>query len=272
MARARMVMMAALLAAAPAIAVAETHERAGTGGGVPLTGQPTVPAEPQLAAPRPAAPTLAELQAWEGGWSRDERRQVQRALQLLGLYSSGIDGVFGRWSRTGIQAFQQRLGQEPTGFLDTRQRVALAVAAALEAERRALAAAELARAAAVAERAEVQQYDSGNIYRGDRGREGYGVYEWTGGHRYEGAWDSTQRDGDGVLTLANGWRYAGQWRESIFVGFGVGVGPDGTRQIGEWNVPQGTQFSAGLEGWGEIVAADGAIASGRFEGSVLAVE
>jgi peptidoglycan hydrolase-like protein with peptidoglycan-binding domain len=261
MTRARTGVLAALLAVVPAALQAQPQEQAGTGFGTPVP----VAAEQPAAPPQP---TLAELQAWERSWSREERQQVQRALELLGLYASGIDGVFGRWTRTGIQAFQQGLGHDATGYLTRQERVALSVAAALEAERRALAAADRARAAA-AEPGEVHQYESGNVYRGDVGRDGYGVYEWTGGHRYEGAWDDTTRHGDGVLTLANGWRYAGQWRRSIFVGFGTAVGPDGTRQIGEWHVPQGTQFSAGLNGWGEITAADGSVAGGRFVGSVL---
>ncbi|MGF1623908.1 MAG: peptidoglycan-binding protein [Alphaproteobacteria bacterium] len=266
MTRGRIWFLALAVASAPAPTLAETHILpAEVDVATPQPVQPIQPVEPAT----PAPPTLAELQAWEWSWSRDERRQVQRALELLGLYSSGIDGVFGRWSRTGIQAFQQQRADAPTGYLTPDQRITLAVDAALEAQRRAEAAAELARAAAAAAGAEVHEYPTGNVYRGDRGRKGHGVYEWTDGHRYEGAWNNT-RHGYGVLILANGWRYAGQWRESIFVGYGVAEGPDGARQLGEWNVPQGTQFSAGLNGYGQVLGADGAVSRGLFAGSVLA--
>ena len=284
----RMGLLAALLAAHAVPALAESHVApsetaagaaapgpgAGSAAGVgdpaagpaagPHVGQSAGPAAPAEAPP----PTLAQLQTWEYGWSRDERRQVQRALQLLGLYSSGIDGILGRWSRTGIQAFQQRWADEATGYLTPEQRITLAVDAALEAERQAEAAAERARAAAAAPNAEEHRYETGNVYRGDRDRKGYGVYEWTDGHRYEGGWDNT-RDGFGMLILANGWRYAGQWQDGIFIGHGVAEGADGTRQLGEWNVPQGTQFSAGLNGYGQITAADGTVSRGLFAGSVL---
>lgn len=216
---------------------------------------------------RPAEP-VAQLQAWENGWSRDERRQVQRALQLVGLYNSGIDGLFGNGTRTAIRAFQERLSEPATGYLSRDQRALLSVNAAEEVERRTDTAAQQARSAANAANAEVEAYESGDSYSGDRNRDGYGVYVWAGGHTYEGQWNGN-RQGFGTLSLSDGWRYSGQWQDSVFVGFGVGIGPDGTRMIGEWNVAPQTLFSDGMNGYGQVVSPNGTVQRGYFRNGEL---
>jgi peptidoglycan hydrolase-like protein with peptidoglycan-binding domain len=212
--------------------------------------------------------SLPELQAWEGSWSRDERMQVQRALQMLGHYNSGIDGVLGSGSRRAVSEFQALLGQPVTGYLSYYDRTLLALGAAEEAAQRAEAAATAARAAAAAPNAEEDVSDNGNVYLGDRNRQGYGTYTWAEGHRFEGQWNTT-RQGFGVLTLANGWRFAGQWNDSVFVGFGIAEGTDGTYMAGEWNVPRGTALTDGLNGYGQIIADDGSEDFGRFANGIL---
>jgi peptidoglycan hydrolase-like protein with peptidoglycan-binding domain len=188
-------------------------------------------------------------------------------LQILGYYNSGIDGVLGSGSRRAISAFQEAIRQPATGYLSYHDRVELALAAADEAARRAEAAAQQALAAVSAPNAEEQISDDGNTYRGDRNREGYGVYEWVGGHRYEGQWNVT-RQGFGILTLANGWRFVGQWDDSKFTGFGVATGPDGGVMAGEWSAPPGTSMLEGLNGYGLVSGADGED-RGLFENSTL---
>lgn len=212
--------------------------------------------------------TVAQLQAWEDSWSRDERRVVQRALQLLGLYNSGIDGLFGAGTRSAISAYQQSLGEAPTGYLTRVQRVVLSIDAAEEALARAEAAAVQAMSAANAPGAEIQPVAGGDEYRGDPGRVGYGVYQWASGHRFEGQWNGG-RTGFGVLSMQDGSRYAGQWQDHTFVGFGVGIEPDGTRASGEWNVAPDTLFSEGLNGYGEVTRPDFSIESGYFRQGVL---
>jgi peptidoglycan hydrolase-like protein with peptidoglycan-binding domain len=73
--------------------------------------------------------------------SRDQRRTIQRQLSLLGFDPRGIDGLFGRGSRTAILAWQRRTGYAETGYLDRDQIVSLTA----QADRRA---AELEREAA----------------------------------------------------------------------------------------------------------------------------
>ena len=53
--------------------------------------------------------------------NRAERERVQTALQSLGLYDYFIDAVFGNITRTGMRAFQEQIGAEPTGYLSEAQ-------------------------------------------------------------------------------------------------------------------------------------------------------
>lgn len=76
--------------------------------------------------------------------SRDERRAIQRDLAILGFDPRGVDGVFGRGSRSAISAWQGANRFAQTGFLNRDQIFELAQqgarrAAQLEAEARARA-------------------------------------------------------------------------------------------------------------------------------------
>ena len=53
--------------------------------------------------------------------TRDQRRQVQRNLSLLGFDTRGIDGIFGRGTRGAITAWQRRNDYEESGYLDREQ-------------------------------------------------------------------------------------------------------------------------------------------------------
>lgn len=93
---------------------------------------PAVEAPAPVAAPEPApAPTelpdepLGEARRLDSALSRDERIEIQVALQWFGHYRSTIDAAFGPGTRRAIQDWQAASGVEPTGFLTTRQRVAL---------------------------------------------------------------------------------------------------------------------------------------------------
>jgi peptidoglycan hydrolase-like protein with peptidoglycan-binding domain len=55
--------------------------------------------------------------------SRDQRREIQRRLSLLGFDTKGIDGVFGSGSRSAISAWQTGEGLGATGYL-TREQIA----------------------------------------------------------------------------------------------------------------------------------------------------
>ena len=53
-----------------------------------------------------------------------EREQLQVALAWAGVYEGGIDGAFGRGTRTAMALWQGRNGYEATGILTARERAA----------------------------------------------------------------------------------------------------------------------------------------------------
>lgn len=90
--------------------------------------------EPAPVAEPAAAPveTLADAQRAEAALSREERMEIQAALQWLGLYTSKIDGAFGRGTRASISAWQEVAGFEPTGVLASAERAQLLSTVAAE--------------------------------------------------------------------------------------------------------------------------------------------
>lgn len=53
--------------------------------------------------------------------SRAARRDIQRNLTLLGFNTRGVDGIFGRGTRSAVAAWQKDRGVVETGFLDGAQ-------------------------------------------------------------------------------------------------------------------------------------------------------
>ncbi|PRX38178.1 Trypsin-like peptidase domain-containing protein [Meinhardsimonia xiamenensis] len=85
------------------------------------------PAAPLAAAqtPEPQDETPAEARRSEARLGRDERAELQRALQWFGHYEGRIDASFGPATRRAMAAWQVARGHEPTGILTTRQRAEL---------------------------------------------------------------------------------------------------------------------------------------------------
>lgn len=69
--------------------------------------------------------TVAEARAAESRLNREERAEIQTALQWFGFYTQAIDAAFGPGTRNAISNWQEAQGAEGTGFLTTRQRMAL---------------------------------------------------------------------------------------------------------------------------------------------------
>ncbi len=87
----------------------------------PTTASRTIPRDPIDAAdetPDQALSSEAEL-------TREQRQELQRALQWAGFYDAAIDGAFGRGTRAAMQDWQTANNQEPTGILTARQRAVL---------------------------------------------------------------------------------------------------------------------------------------------------
>lgn len=53
--------------------------------------------------------------------SRDQRREIQRDLQILGYDTRGIDGIFGPGTRSAITSFQKAQGYDQTSYLTRPQ-------------------------------------------------------------------------------------------------------------------------------------------------------
>lgn len=89
----------------------------------PEVTEPVVEAEPVIVPP--PVETLADSQRLEAELTREERQEIQTALQWQGFYTSAIDGAFGRGTRGSIVAWQNTNGHEPTGVLASDQQAAL---------------------------------------------------------------------------------------------------------------------------------------------------
>lgn len=83
----------------------------------------------EVAAPEPVEvpdEDRAQARDSEALLTREERQDLQTALQWFGFYPSAIDGAFGPGTRNAMSAWQAAQGMaEPTGILTTRQRTAL---------------------------------------------------------------------------------------------------------------------------------------------------
>ncbi|MEL6958108.1 MAG: serine protease [Pseudomonadota bacterium] len=106
----------------------------GTAQTAPQTNQPAAPViaeqepEPEPEPIQIPDETRAEAQASERLLTRDEKRDLQIALQWAGFYSGAIDGLYGRGTRNSMRDWQVANNHEPTGVLTTGQRIELLAA------------------------------------------------------------------------------------------------------------------------------------------------
>jgi len=77
----------------------------------------------RIAALRDESP--AEARRSEAQLSREERAEIQTALQWKGYYTLAIDADFGPGTRRSMEAWQRDRGVDPTGVLTSRQRAVL---------------------------------------------------------------------------------------------------------------------------------------------------
>ena len=69
--------------------------------------------------------TKRQARASEALLDRDQRKDLQIALQWAGFYSGAIDGAYGRGTRGSMSAWQEAKNHEVTGVLTTKQRIQL---------------------------------------------------------------------------------------------------------------------------------------------------
>ena len=85
----------------------------------PAQQQPQLPVQPVAVSPPAAAPAK---NGDEPDWTRDEKREVERGLKLLGYLRSEPDGTFGPTTRAAIKQYQSFEGAEETGLLSNADR------------------------------------------------------------------------------------------------------------------------------------------------------
>ncbi|MDJ0824569.1 MAG: peptidoglycan-binding domain-containing protein [Rhodobacter sp.] len=113
----------------------------------PADGSPPFPPNPQ---------DQARLSEEALGLTRDQRRDIQQALTLLGFDTRGVDGIFGNRSRQAIADWQASVGVGPTGYLTANQIVRIE---ALAAQRAAVLRAEADRRRRAEERRDRAYWD-----------------------------------------------------------------------------------------------------------------
>lgn len=69
--------------------------------------------------------TRSEAQRSERLLSRDDKKELQRALAWAGVYVAAIDGSYGRGTRNAMRAWQAQQGFDETGILTTGERAIL---------------------------------------------------------------------------------------------------------------------------------------------------
>lgn len=108
-------------------------------------------AKARVAALRLTPEQLTEREENSLNLTRDQRREIQRNLSLLGHDPGGVDGIFGPRTRGAVRAFQRDNNIQATGYLSASQ-------VSLLSNQAAIRAAELA-AEAEARRLETERQD-----------------------------------------------------------------------------------------------------------------
>ncbi len=89
--------------------------------------------------------------------------------------------------------------------------------------------------------------------------DGYGVYLYSDGTRYEGYWEAGMRHGFGTQIMPSGNTYMGQFEYDYFSGNGTYTwADDGTKYIGHWQMNN-------RQGLGTYINADGSVVKGVFD-------
>jgi peptidoglycan hydrolase-like protein with peptidoglycan-binding domain len=85
----------------------------------------TIAPDPAPVVPVEVEETPREARASEGLMSRDQKKELQVAMQWFGFYTSSIDGSFGKGTRNSMAKWQTENGYKATGVLTTKQREVL---------------------------------------------------------------------------------------------------------------------------------------------------
>ena len=69
----------------------------------------------------------------------------------------------------------------------------------------------------------------------DNKMEGYGVFSWPDGRKYEGEYIDDKKEGNGIFYWPDGRKYEGQWSNGKQHGIGIYTSASGKTKKGQWN-------------------------------------
>jgi hypothetical protein len=95
-------------------------------------------------------------------------------------------------------------------------------------------------------------------------KEGFGVFEYKDGNRYEGHYSEDDANGHGKLTWSDGTVYEGHFKDGFRDGLGKQIWSDGTVYEGEFS--KGKQWGKGKLVWPSGESYIGWFANNRMEG------
>jgi hypothetical protein len=81
----------------------------------------------------------------------------------------------------------------------------------------------------------LKPFDKNKCVQGDCNN-GYGIYVYNSGMKYEGEWKNGKRHGKGILVYPDGTRYEGEWKNNRMDGFGIKTSPifRAYKYTGQW--------------------------------------
>lgn len=142
----------------------------------------------------PVPPVMGtELSERALGLNRKDRREIQRRLLLAGFDPNGVDGIFGRGSRSALGGWQSAAGFQPTGYLNAEQLAALQAETQSAYETHQAEVAERRRAAA--RNKQTQRTYRASAYCSQTGVTGYGNGPDRESAGYNAAVDCVNRGG-----------------------------------------------------------------------------
>ena len=65
-------------------------------------------------------------------------------------------------------------------------------------------------------------------------KEGYGIYYYLNGNKYEGEWKINVKEGNGMCCCSNGDKYEGELKKDKLNNYGICYYSDGKKYEGEW--------------------------------------
>ena len=89
---------------------------------------------------------------------------------------------------------------------------------------------------------------------------GYGIYKWDSGEKYEGYWEDGKRNGEGTNYWTNGEKYTGEWKDDIRHGTGTNI----YKSSSDFDYYKGSYVMGKMSGQGVLAWKNGQKYTGSF--------